>query len=138
MHSVKRVLLVEDDEDDQYFFIEALKNLYPHIQCQIAENGAEALKAIDQYPPFDLIFHDLNMPKVNGFGFLKVLKSDPVHKHIPAIVISTSNQAEDVDRSMQLGAAAYICKPPSFEAFFQKVQRIVWVERHRLIIDNIH
>src|SRR5688572_28451127 len=70
MQPRKRIMLVEDDEDDQYLFCESLMELHPEIECQIAQNGAEALELVKQLPPFDMIFLDLNMPKVDGFECL--------------------------------------------------------------------
>ncbi|MCW3091425.1 MAG: response regulator [Ferruginibacter sp.] len=70
MNTAKRILLVDDDPDDQYLFSDAVNQIHPKIYCEIANNGAEALTILDKTPPFDLIFMDLNMPKMNGFECL--------------------------------------------------------------------
>src|SRR5687767_13030602 len=99
MQTIKRILLVEDDVDDQFFFCEALTELHPTIDCRIAKNGAEALEIVKAPPPFDMIFLDLHMPKVDGFQCLKQLKEHPVHKNIPVVIVTTSNNEEDIRKS---------------------------------------
>src|SRR5687767_6825903 len=102
MRTIKRILLVEDDLDDQMFFCEALNKLQSAIECRIANDGVEALELVEEPPPFDLIFLDLNMPKVNGFECLKRLKDHPIHKEIPVVILSTSNHPEDITKSKLL------------------------------------
>ena len=121
-------MLVEDDEDDQYLFCEALLELHPYIDCQIANNGAEALELVKQQPPFDLIFLDLNMPKVDGFECLKRLKANPVHQHIPVVIVSTSRRPEDIEKCKQLGALMFVSKPASFGELFGKMLDILNAE----------
>lgn len=125
MQTAKRVMLVEDDEDDQYLFCEALMELHPYINCQIANNGAEALELVKQQPPFDLIFLDLNMPKVDGFECLKRLKENPVHQHIPVVIVSTSRRPEDIEKCKLLGASMFVSKPASFGELFGKMLDIL-------------
>ncbi|MES2893925.1 MAG: response regulator [Bacteroidota bacterium] len=128
MQTAKRVMLVEDDEDDQYLFCESLLELHPQIQCQIANNGAEALELVKQEPPFDLIFLDLNMPKVDGFECLKRLKANPLYQDIPVVIVSTSRRDADVEKCKELGAAMFVSKPASFAELFNKMLEILNVE----------
>ncbi|MEP7106475.1 MAG: response regulator [Ferruginibacter sp.] len=120
-----RILLVEDDKDDQALFCEALSCVQPALSCQIANNGVEALDLIRQLPPFDIIFMDLNMPKMNGFECLKYLKDSPLFKHIPVIIISTSSHQFEIERCKQLGAAMYFTKPASFKELFDKLKNVL-------------
>src|SRR5688500_12821680 len=117
----KRILLVEDDQDDRFFFCEALSEFHPGIDCTIAMNGAEALDLVGSLPAFDVIFLDLNMPKIDGFECLLRLKAHPTHKRVPVVVISTSRREEDMQKSEQLGASLYVSKPPPFEELFRKL-----------------
>lgn len=64
-------MLVENDFDDQYFFMLALQEIHPGIRCEIANNGAEALDRVEDFPLFDIIFLDLNIPKIDGFECLE-------------------------------------------------------------------
>lgn len=125
MQSRKRIMLVEDDEDDQYLFCESLMEFHPEIECQIAQNGAEALELVKQLPPFDMIFLDLNMPKVDGFECLKRLKENPAHKNIPVVIVSTSRRPEDITRCKQLGASMFVSKPASFQQLFAQMMDIL-------------
>lgn len=118
-------MLVEDDEDDQYLFCEALFEFHPHIQCQIANNGAEALELVKQEPPFDMIFLDLNMPKVDGFECLRRLKANPAHQEIPVVIVSTSRRQVDIENCKELGAAMFVSKPTSFDELFNKMLNIL-------------
>ena len=125
MHTAKRILLVEDDLDDQQFFREALHRVHPAISCDIANNGLEALTVIEKPPPFDMIFMDLNMPKMDGFECLKVLKQDPKHKHIPVVIVSTTDSYEDIEKTKQLGATSFFTKPSSYDGLFHKLKGIL-------------
>ncbi len=125
MQTAKRILLVDDDKDDQEFFCEALTRVHPAIEYEVANNGLEALSILDTPPPFELVFLDLNMPKMDGFQCLEVLKSHPTYKHIPVIVLSTSSREEDRIKSKKLGASAFFTKPSSFDGLFDKLTGIL-------------
>ena len=125
MQTAKRVLLVEDDIDDQELFSEALARIHPTVCCDIANNGAEALEMIENPPAFDIVFMDLNMPKMNGIECLKHLKVHPVYKHVPVIIISTSVRVEEMEKCKELGAAKYFPKPASFDVLFNNLRNIL-------------
>jgi CheY-like chemotaxis protein len=119
------ILLVEDDIDDQYLFQEALNLVNPSISCIVAQNGAVALEVIDHTPPFDVIFMDLNMPKINGFECLKLLKGSKKHRNIPVVILSTSQNEKDIDQCTKLGATSYLVKPISIDVLFRKLKEVL-------------
>ena len=125
MQTAKRILLVEDDVDDQFLFCEALKELHSHIDCQIANDGVEALQLIRRSSSFDLIFLDLNMPRINGLECLVRIKENPLHKHIPVIVLSTTNRPEVANKCTSLGAHMFVSKPTTFKELFCQLQNIL-------------
>ena len=125
MKSIHRILLVEDDIDDQYLFCDAANLIRPKIKYRIANNGIEAIKMLNEQLPFDLIFMDVNMPKMDGFECLKYLKNSNGFKHIPVIMLTTSNHPNDIDKCKQLGAASYFIKPATFRELFQKIDGII-------------
>ena len=125
MQTAKNILLIEDDVDDQYLFCDAISSIHPNISYRIAKNGVEALDLVEQPPMPDLIFLDLNMPKMNGFECLKQLKKSELYKHIPVVILSTSNRREDIERCRELGAKSYSAKPTSFAELFNKLQNIL-------------
>ena len=125
MQTAQRILLVEDDKDDQQFFCEALSDIHPTIFCQVASNGLEALSLLSVHPPFDMIFLDLNMPKIDGFECLKVMKSHILYRNIPVIILSTSDRQEDIARCKALGATNFFTKPTSYTCLFEKLKNIL-------------
>lgn len=124
----KKILLVDDDKDDQLFFIDAIKELEPTLECGIANNGAEALSHLKKVPPPpSLIFLDLNMPMMNGFECLAQLKAINDYKEIPVIIFSTSNYKADMERTKSLGAEMFITKPSDFNVLKNKLQEILQI-----------
>ena len=130
MQTAKRILLVEDDKDDQQLFCEALSEIHPSIFCQVANNGLEALSFLSIHPAFEMVFLDLNMPKIDGFECLTVLKSHLSYRDIPVIVLSTSSRQEDINRCKDLGAATFFTKPTSYTLLFDKLRDILTIGVH--------
>jgi len=110
------IMLVDDDEDDQMIFMSAVSDISAHIDCKCfgsAEQGLEALRTNDQQRPH-CIFLDLNLPFMNGFEFLKLVKNSPGLDSIPIIIYSTSSRDTDRLKAMELGALNFFSKPTSF------------------------
>ena len=110
------ILLIDDDDDDQFIFLTALEEVAPASHCDISNNALEAFKYLDtriEVP--DMIFLDLNMPLMNGFEFLLMLKSDPRFTAVQVFIFSTSDSPEDQDRAKELGAIQFITKTPDIE-----------------------
>jgi CheY-like chemotaxis protein len=110
------ILIVDDDEDDRDLLSDALHDIDPSIKCLVARNGEEAFIGLSmrQYPEPDLIFLDLNMPRLDGIQFLRVLKKDRSLQDIPVVIYSTSKLAKEREQCMNLGAVHFITKPNSF------------------------
>ncbi len=123
--SEKIILLADDDTDDTEMFCEALEEINENIICHCAENGNEAwkiLNEINQKP--QLIFLDLNMPVMNGWDCLKLVKKEPHYKDIPVILISTSSHKNDIEMASKLGSICYLVKPNSFNDLKQLLKII--------------
>lgn len=125
MSQPKNILLVEDDEDDQILFRDALAEINNTVDCQVANNGREALVSIGIPPPPELIFVDLNMPIMNGFEFLSALKNEDRYKNIPVIIFSTTSDPDTIKKTHQLGASAYLRKPADFKLMRTKLNRLL-------------
>jgi len=111
MKENNRVLLVDDDADDQLFLREALNDLFPNLECIAINNGKEALRFIEENPPPPrYIFLDLNMPYVNGFEFLKEFKQEKRNSETTIYIYSTSSNPTDKEKARILGADDYIVK----------------------------
>ncbi len=131
-----QVLLVEDDPGDVRLTQEALKRGKLRVTITVVDDGEKALQYLRRQPPYagvsvpDLVFLDLNLPKVDGREVLKEAKADPEIRKIPIVVLTTSAADADVLKAYGLGGNCYITKPVGFEAF-QKVVRAVeefWFE----------
>ena len=125
----QHILLVDDDEDDQVLFLDALNQINKSVQCDVANNGLEAmafLRTKTQKP--DIIFLDLNMPKMNGYECLTEIRKESQFKHIPVVIYTTSTM-EAEKRSPVLPHAAYFFrKPNDFTAFTNELSRILQKE----------
>ncbi len=124
MKSTKRILLVDDDADDQLYFLDAITEIYPDMECRVANNGIEALKEVQVPPPFDVIFLDLNMPIMNGFECLNNLKLQENYRDIPVVIFTTSKSSKDIQQTKELGASLYFTKPTSFSMLCSKLKII--------------
>ncbi|MEX1241829.1 MAG: response regulator [Cyclobacteriaceae bacterium] len=111
MRKEKYCLLVEDDPDDQDLFIDALHDVSSTTGCYAVSNGQEALYTLLQtdFNP-DYIFTDLNMPKMDGFEFLRILRSMERLRNIPVIVYSSDYSEEQIQKVRTLGVMAYYSK----------------------------
>ncbi len=124
------ILLVEDNEGDARLAIEALKegkvcnNLY-HVK-----DGVEAIAFLNQQgeyadlPSPDLILLDLNLPRKDGREVLAEIKEDPNLRHIPVVVLTTSQAEQDLVETYDLHANAFVTKPLDLERFIEVVQAI--------------
>lgn len=125
------ILLVEDDPDDVVFMQRAFSKVWINYQLHVVRNGEEALAFVrngagyeDAEPP-DLVLLDLNMPRMNGFEVLRVLKSDDTLKHIPVVVLTTSGDEESMMKSYKLHANSFITKPVTSEGLNRIVGLVV-------------
>jgi len=121
------VLIVDDDEDDRDLFCDAVNIVDSSIKCIMARNGEEALEGLKRrtLPTPDLIFLDLNMPRLNGMQCLKVLKKDSYFEHIPIVIYTTSKLKEDEKAAMQAGAADFVTKPTSLTELCEAISEIL-------------
>lgn len=121
-NSKLKVFLIEDDAIEVMKLKRAIKKLQLAHELIEAKNGEEALSLLrdnDILP--DIIFLDLNMPKINGIEFLKIIKEDDVLKYIPTVILTTSNNRKDVLTCYQIGIAGYIIKPLKYEHYVNKI-----------------
>jgi CheY-like chemotaxis protein len=131
----RKILLVEDDVDDQEFFCEVLQLVKPALELEIVTNGREALKKIKERLP-DFIFLDLNMQVMDGFEFLQELRSIEKYNNIPAIVLTTSDHPNDIERSKKLGAIQYFTKPTNAKTLLKDICDVVCIEPANVFLYN--
>lgn len=123
IHKLVNILLVEDDEVDVMNVKRAFKKNNIQNELFVAGNGVEALDMLRAaiVPLPRIIILDINMPKMNGIEFLKVLRKDENLKSISVFVMTTSNEDSDKIDAYNLNVAGYILKPLSFEKFITSV-----------------
>jgi CheY-like chemotaxis protein len=124
------LLLVEDDPGDVTMTREALSEAKVLHDLHVVDNGEAAIAFLRQEPPYtdaprpDLIFLDLNLPRMDGREVLALVKSDESLRRIPLVVLTTSDSQDDIARSYDLHANAYVTKPVGLESFLTAVQQI--------------
>ncbi|MFV5695856.1 response regulator [Flavobacterium sp. LB3P122] len=120
------ILLVEDDEVDVMNVKRAFSKNNIKNPLFVAGNGVEALEMLNDkiIPLPKIIILDINMPKMNGIEFLKVLREDETLKNISVFVMTTSNEDSDKIKAYNLNVAGYILKPLSFEKFVVSVSTL--------------
>ncbi|MFC6507185.1 response regulator [Promicromonospora citrea] len=124
------ILLVEDDPGDVLMTKEAFEDHRVPNRVSVVGDGVSALEFLrkqgefEDAPTPDLVLLDLNLPKMDGLEVLAVAKGDPMLRHIPVVVLTTSDAQEDVVGSYSLHANAYVTKPVDFEEFIAAVRRI--------------
>jgi len=132
MSALKRILLVEDDPKDIELTIDALSEYNLANDILVVRDGSEALDylyrrgAFAQEPAGNpvVILLDLKMPKMDGVQVLKQIKSDISLQVIPIVVLTSSNEARDLEACYQLGANAYVVKPVKFTDFVEAVKGV--------------
>ena len=132
MHSFKRILFVDDSPQDAELAMEALDEYKLANEVIVLRDGAEALDYLFRRNAFAdraqgepvLILLDLKMPKVDGLEVLRQVKSDPVLKVIPIVVMTSSREEGDLKQAYQLGVNAYVVKPVKFADFFEAVRQV--------------
>ena len=112
---IKVLFLIDDDQDDQEMFREALTKCDPDIEVLFASDGVEALNTLDSIKNMpDVIFVDNYMPRMNGIEFLKVLKLNTRTSLIPTIIYSTSANSEKEKIILLSGADYFLQKQLTF------------------------
>ena len=124
------VLLVDDDPGDTLMIREAFEHNKVKNALECVADGVEAMQYLRREGEYasasrpDLILLDLNLPRKDGREVLAEIKGDPQLATIPVVVLTTSHAEEDVLRSYQLHANAYVTKPVDFERFIEVVRQI--------------
>jgi len=130
------VLIADDDEDDRFFALEALKENRHITDVRTVNDGEELMDYLHQRGQFTdaerpvLILLDLNMPKKDGREALQEIKSSPRLQNIPIVVLTTSQSEDDILKSYELGVNSYITKPVSFDGLVNVMKALgqYWFE----------
>ena len=120
------ILMIDDDPEDRAILFNALFELYPTMPCESAFDGEDAIKYLTdkQFVP-DVIFLDLNMPRMNGIECLKVMREMKKLDRCKIIVFSVSNDPQDMEITNALGANHFVTKPPTHESLINVLSEVI-------------
>ncbi|MBN1864641.1 MAG: response regulator [Victivallales bacterium] len=129
------VFMVDDNPDDIELTLEAFRETQSEygFSFDVAQDGIEAMDYLRKNGDFasrptpDIILLDLNMPRMNGFEVLAELKKDPELKNIPVVILSISQNPDDMKRVNELNANSYIVKPMNMEDYIIVVKKLEMV-----------
>lgn len=123
-----RFLLVEDDPDHAHVVKRTIERERMHNAIDHVSDGATAMKMLRKegeyldHPEPDIILLDLKMPGMDGHEVLEAIKTDPDLRHIPVVIMTTSDAERDRERAYALNANSYLVKPLDFDRFRQLVR----------------
>jgi two-component system, response regulator len=139
MPAKRLILLVEDNPDDVELTLRALKKIRIPVEVIVVRHGAEALDFLfatgaysgrnpDVLP--DLVLLDLKLPKVDGLEVLRRVRSAPRTRLLPVVVLTLSNEEQDVTEAYRLGVNSYVRKPVDFDRFTDLLRHLgrYWLE----------
>jgi CheY-like chemotaxis protein len=124
---IETLFLVDDDRDEHELFEDALRGIDDAIELITAKDGIEALEKLhaEHINTPDIIFLDLNMPKMDGKQFLRQVKTIHAFREIPVHVYTTSSNQMERKEVLELGAASFITKPGTFTELCQTLREVV-------------
>lgn len=128
----RKILLVEDNPDDEFLALRALQKNNVANEVIVARDGVEALDYLfgegsqAGKAPLEpeVILLDLKLPKIDGLEVLRRIRSDERTRRIPTVVLTTSGETVDIETSYDRGCNSYIRKPVDFEQFMEAVRQL--------------
>jgi two-component system chemotaxis response regulator CheY len=118
----EHILIVDDSK--------TVRNLVAFIikregyKVTMAEDGIDGLEKLFSADKIDLIISDVNMPRMDGFTFIKQVREQAAYKDLPIMVLSTEGRPQDIDLGMKLGANLYMVKPAQPETMVQNIKML--------------
>ena len=133
-----KILLIEDDAIEIMKLNRAVSSLLSEPEIIEANNGEDALNVLKERNIIpNIILLDLNMPKINGIEFLRILKNDEELKHIPTIILTTSDNKKDLLACYEIGIAGYITKPLKYQDYVTRIDVLLsyWSINELIILE---
>ncbi|MBW4541884.1 MAG: response regulator [Myxacorys chilensis ATA2-1-KO14] len=125
MTSLRPILLVEDNPDDERLTIRALRRGNIANEILVARNGEEALTLIFSLEALPgVVLLDLKLPKVNGLEVLRQIRASDKTRFLPVVVLTSSSEDRDIVESYSLGANSYVRKPVKIDQFTEAVRQL--------------
>jgi two-component system response regulator len=133
--ATRRILVVEDDRSHRWVVRRVLENSFgEEVQVEEASSGEEGLARAQRRPPVELILLDLNLPDMSGFEVLRRLRAEPRTRSVPVVVLSSSQENDDVRRAYECGANSYVSKSQNPEQMIRQLRLlpVYWLDLNRL------
>ena len=119
----KHILVVDDSKTIRNLVAFVLKA--EGFKVSTAEDGLDAMEKLYNLDPVDLIVSDVNMPRMDGFTFIKNIRMQDAYKDIPIIVLSTEGQEKDIQTGLNIGANLYMVKPAQPEKMVRNIKMLL-------------
>lgn len=132
MKNPRPILLAEDNPNDVELILAAFKEANFVNEIHVTNDGEQALDFLHRRGPYAnqtgplpaVLLLDLKMPKVDGREVLRHVRTDPLLRHIPVVILTSSREESDLLASYQLGANAFVVKPVEFQEFISAVSKL--------------
>lgn len=125
MSSLRAILLIEDNPDDERLTIRALRRGNIVNEILVARNGEEALNLVFGLNPLpSVVLLDLKLPKIDGLEVLRQVRANERTRLLPVVVLTSSSEERDIVESYSLGANSYVRKPVEFDQFTEAVRQL--------------
>ncbi len=127
----QKLLLVEDEPGHVKLISRNLKRIGWEGEIQVFDDGEPAIELLlrrGEYAEVELpavMLLDLNLPRVPGIEVLQKIADEPLASRIPVIILTTSDEPEDIHACQQLGYKEYMVKPPNYHALYHRIQRLI-------------
>ncbi len=137
-----RILIIEDDPDHSDLILNALEKDIIGSNIVLINDGMDAIEYLEivystnqevqsdinggngSYSEIDLVILDLNLPKVDGMGFLKLFKKNSMYSSVPVVILSTSSDRRTMAEAYKNGASGYITKHISYDKFVDEIKQL--------------
>ncbi|MFP4167817.1 MAG: response regulator [Desulfonatronovibrionaceae bacterium] len=120
------VLIIDDSKTVRNLVAFIMKK--EGFRVTTAEDGLDGLEKLYSTPDVDLIICDVNMPRMDGFTYIKTVRDQEVYRDLPIIVLSTEGQEQDIQQGLTLGANLYLVKPAQPEKMVRNVKMLLGVD----------
>ncbi|MBC2594672.1 response regulator [Ruficoccus amylovorans] len=130
---VRKILLVEDNPDDEALTLRALSKCGVANEVDVVHNGQDAVNYLRAQGKFrdrdpddlpQLVLLDLKLPMLDGLEVLEIIRSDEATRTLPVVIFTSSKEKSDLTKGYQLGVNSFVCKPINFAEFSESIRQL--------------
>jgi CheY-like chemotaxis protein len=123
---VRKILLIDDDEDDAEVFMDAIEEIDPDSVIYWYSGCETKNFIVEKQIPFpDIVFLDINMPALSGWDCLKIFRETDEYKNIPIVMYTTSSRSREIEIAKELGATDFITKPTDYRQLIETLRKVL-------------